>query len=144
MCPSDASFMQFIDKLYQIWTYIFDSGSKVNANVQPQPAHNVVLRLILGRDVEQPIFNIESTLLISTSGKQQIFNWNNVRFQHWNNVRFQRWNNVRYQRWNVWFQRWNNVIFQRLFVLTKSNAFSTLKFDVVSTCIACWDVIVTL
>ena len=34
----------------------------------------VVLWLILGRDVEQPIFNVETTLLISTSGKQPIFN----------------------------------------------------------------------
>ena len=33
-------------------------------------AHNVVLRLILGCDVEQPIFNVDSTLLISTLGKQ--------------------------------------------------------------------------
>ena len=27
-----------------------------------QPAHNVVSILILGRDVEQPIFNVETTL----------------------------------------------------------------------------------
>ena len=91
-----------------------------------------------------------------TTHFQRCFNvrfqrWNNVRFQCWNNVRFQCWNNVRFQRgkvifqrcvnvifqrcFNVIFQRWNNVIFQRWFVLKKSNAFSTLKFDVVSTCI---------
>ena len=34
----------------------------------------VVLRLILGRDFEQVIFNVETMLLISTSGKQTIFN----------------------------------------------------------------------
>ena len=34
----------------------------------------VVLRLILGHDVEQLIFNAETMLLISTSGKQPIFN----------------------------------------------------------------------
>ena len=122
---------------------------------------NVVFSMILGRDVEQPIFSFESMLLISTSGKtthfQRCFNvrfqrwnnvrfqrwnnvrfqrWNNVRFQRWNNVRFQRWNNVRFQRWNnVRFQRWNNVRFQRWFVYTKSNVFSTLKFYIVSTCI---------
>ena len=28
----------------------------------------------LGRDVEQPIFNVKTTLLISTSGKRPIFN----------------------------------------------------------------------
>ena len=61
--------------------------------------------------------------------------WNNVLFQRWNNVRFQRWNNVRFQHCNVRFQRCKNVRFQRWFVLTKSNDFSTLKFDVVSTCI---------
>ena len=37
-------------------------------DVQAQSAHNVVLRLILGRDVEQLIFNVKTTLLISTSG----------------------------------------------------------------------------
>ena len=31
---------------------------------------NVVLRLILGCDIEQLIFNVETTLLISMSGKQ--------------------------------------------------------------------------
>ena len=33
---------------------------------------NVVLRLILGRDVEQQIFNVDTTLLTSTLGKQPI------------------------------------------------------------------------
>ena len=32
------------------------------------------LRLIIGRDIEQPIFNVDTTLLISTLGKQPIFN----------------------------------------------------------------------
>ena len=34
-----------------------------------QCCFNVVLRLILGRDVKQLIFNVKTTLLISTSGK---------------------------------------------------------------------------
>ena len=91
---------------------------------------NVVLMLILGRDVEQPIFNVV-TLLISTLGKQPIFNdvstsdfnietkldfnVETIWFQCWNNVGFQRWNSVRFQPWNNFrFQRWNNVIFQRV------------------------------
>ena len=43
-------------------------------DLTPQPAHNIVSRLILGREVEQAIFNVETMLLISTSGKQPIFN----------------------------------------------------------------------
>ena len=114
-----------------------------------QPAQNVVLRLILGRDVEQPIFNVETTELISILGKQPIFNvrfpcWNSVKLQRWDNVRFQCWNNVIFWRCNnvsfQRFQRWNNVRFQRWFIVTKSNFFSTLKFDVVSTCIFCWEI----
>ena len=39
-----------------------------------QRCFNVVLRLILGRDVEQLIFSVEAKLLISMSEKQPVFN----------------------------------------------------------------------
>ena len=45
-----------------------------------QPAHNVVLRLILGCDVEQPIFNVETTLLIPMS-QNNLFSTSDFNFE---------------------------------------------------------------
>ena len=55
-------------------TYTYQHSIQFNYVYDIPVAHNVVLRLILGRNVEQQIFNVETTLLISTSGKQLIFN----------------------------------------------------------------------
>ena len=83
------------------------------------------------------------TMLANPADTQRCFK---VDFRLWRwTTNFQRWNNVidfhvgkttHFQRcFNVRFQHWNNVIFQCWFVWTKSNTFSTLMFDVVSTCI---------
>ena len=74
-------------------------------------------------NVEQPIFNADTTLLISTSGKQQIFNV--VSMSDFNveifNVETTSDFNVEttsdFNVFNVRIQRWNNVRFQPCFNL---------------------------
>ena len=119
------------------------------------------LRLLCidSNDTLSDVFHYHTSLCTIPNGWLEITNClnitliNNVRFQLWNNVRFQRWNNVIFQRcFNVIFQRvfstsYFNVettsYFNTWFVLTKSNAFSTWKFDVVTMLFqlvfACWE-----
>ena len=75
---------------------------------------NVVLRLILGRDVEHPIFTVDTTLFISTLVKQPI-------------------SMLKRRQISTLKQRRISRLKQRLFSTLKHRPFSTLKQRHIST-----------